>query len=105
MQFINVTNEPSKINYMSLCKDLPSKDLTPDQKKYLLQRVSLFTQSEMNTVFSFITMYANEHGDNTQVPYKGERNDPDVVYNLMNLPTQLRHILYKYAVIQHDNEN
>jgi hypothetical protein len=105
MQFINVTNEPSKVNYMSLCKDLPSKDLTPDHKKYLLQRISLFTQSEMNNVFSFITTYAQEHGDTSPVPYKGETNASDITYNLMNLPTQLRHIIYKYAVIQHDNEN
>lgn len=87
--------------YQTLNKNLSKKDLTVPQKNILIKKVSNLDLDGQELVYALIKCYYVDHQkeDNLGIPYGGILNRDKIDFNLLDLPIELRHILFKFVEI------
>jgi len=82
---------------------LPKKDLTSAQKKELLQKLGSLDHDQTEAVFMLICEHARRHDEFTfnpseyQLPYGLEQKSKTIVFDLKELPVQLRWVLWRFS--------
>jgi hypothetical protein len=90
--------------YDSLLRDTYNKDLTIKQKKMLVSRIEQIDTNGAEGVYALIKYHAihtNDENMSSLFNCKTEINTglSDITWNINNLPTRLRQILFKFTEI------
>lgn len=92
--------------YQSLSKDLPKKDLTVKQKDEFIQTVNGIDNQGRDLIYALIQVYYLENDDikTEKLPYSAiceniKKDIQNISWNFLDLPINLRHILYKFIKI------
>jgi hypothetical protein len=85
--------------YDSLCKNNLKTDLSLNQKRLFVKRISTLDNEGHDLIYALIRMYQIETKEemDTSVPYKGEISDTNILFQVDNLPISLKRILFKFA--------
>lgn len=84
--------------YTTLISNLPERDITLLEKKKLLQMIETLDEEGHELIFALIKSYQHDHGNDLGLPYKAQiQKDSVIAFNLMDLPPQLRRLLFKFA--------
>lgn len=84
--------------YTALLAGLSKKDLTVPQKNDFIKKVATLNTEGHELIYALIKCYGNEHdnSDGFSLPYKGGFNKDKIVFDLLQLPNELRQLLYKF---------
>lgn len=87
--------------YSSLSTNLPNKDLTGTQKADFVKKVDSMDQDGHNLIYALIKMFYIDKEQNSPfvLPYGGKTVKNDMIYDLDNIPVELRQLLYKFTKI------
>ena len=89
----------------NLNKNIPKKDLTKKQKEEFIKNISKIDDNALELIYVLINFhYKNTEGNFTELPYNMSKNQNDnklhtITINLDDLPISLRHILYKFILL------
>ncbi len=82
---------------------LSQKDLSTDQKKELLCKLSAINKAQTDAIFMLIIEHARINNEfiydqtNMKLPYGLEQKSKIIVFDLKNLPISLRWILWRFS--------
>jgi hypothetical protein len=84
--------------YTSLSVNLLEKDLTIAQKSELIKKIQSLDLEAHELVYALIKSFylEYENGDALILPYNGELSKESIIFNLLDMPTKLRQLLYKF---------
>jgi len=87
--------------YTTLNAHIPTKDLTIAQKHDFIRKVASMDSEAHDLIFALIKCYFLEHNstDTFSIPYNGQLAKDRIDFNLMELPNQLRQLLYRFVTI------
>ena len=88
--------------YDTLNVDIPTIDLTNKQKDAFLRNVKLLDVDGMERLYVIIRIHQLENSEDKSsyiIPYKGKFVKSDLKFDLDELPTDLKHILFKFVTI------
>jgi hypothetical protein len=88
--------------YDSLSKNNLKTDLTLNQKRLFVKRISSLDNEGHNLIYALIRIYQienNKEETNISLPYKGEVLDTDILFDVDNLPINLKRILLKFVSV------
>lgn len=89
--------------YDSLSKDISNKDLSVIQKRTFIKNVSSIDKNGCELIYALIKTFQIENKEendiNYSLPYKGEYNNNDIVFDLDNFPIKLKQILFKFVIV------
>jgi hypothetical protein len=96
-------------------KEISKKDLTNAQKQEIVDKINTFDENGRNLVYALIIFHNIKETADTHsysLPYSGtceeiKKGKENVTWNLNDLPTPLKHILYRFVLMhsQTMNEN
>ena len=97
--------------YDSLAKNIPKKDLTVKQKEDISKKLGTIDDNGRNLVYALIQFSAAADAgtlSSEELPYGGIREKAtkgleNVTWNFLDLPQNLRHILYKFIKLHTKN--
>lgn len=87
--------------YTTLMTNLPKKDLTLLQKNDLLKKIGSMNTDAHELIYALVKCYYIEHNkhDVLSIPYKGQLSKDKIEFDLLEMPTQLRQLLYKFVIV------
>jgi hypothetical protein len=87
--------------YTTLNTNITNKDLTILQKNEFLKKVLTLDSKAHELIYTLIKCYfiENDKGDPFSIPYKGKLDKDRIDFDLLELPTPLKQMLYKFVNI------
>ena len=87
--------------YDNLIKDLPKKDLSVKEKEGFIEQINKMNKNGQELVYALIQVYyeQNESFEENTVPYEGVKDNNSFSWVFTKLPSKLRHILHRFAII------
>ena len=88
--------------YDNIIKDIPKKDLSTNQKKVFIKRVQKIDSNGHELIYALIRMYQIENSDQETsftLPYNGIYVENNINFDLENLPTTLKQMLFKFVEV------
>jgi len=87
--------------YTSISTGIPGKDLTATQKKDFIKKVESMDPDGHELIYALIkTYYIDSEQDSPfTIPYGGKFVRNDMTFDLTDIPSKLRQILYKFVKI------
>ena len=85
--------------YDNLMKETTNDDLTTKQKDNFMKLIKSVDQNGAELVYALIRMYQLENDDDKstfKIPYGGKYIKSDMTFNLIDLPNQLKQVLFKF---------
>ena len=85
--------------YDNLMKETTNDDLTTKQKDNFMKLIKSDDQNGAEIVYALIRMYQLENDDDKstfKIPYGGKYIKSDMTFNLIDLPNQLKQVLFKF---------
>ena len=87
--------------YTTLSENIPKKDLTPTQKKSMIDDIITMNNQGHEIMFTLICMYnMNEELDEMSniIPYNCASNtDKTYTWNVSDIPIKLRHLIFRFT--------
>lgn len=88
--------------YLQLDKDIPSADLTLDQKEEFIKLVKLLDTDGHELLYVLIRTFEKTTSDKlSDTPYGGKLTSKELKLDLDMLPVSLKWVLYKFVVLHH----
>lgn len=87
--------------YTMLMTNIPKKDLTIPQKNDFISKIKTLDQEGYEHVYTLIKCYFANHIEdvnNVSIPYSGKVHSDRIDFNLLDLPNELRQLLYKFIL-------
>jgi hypothetical protein len=87
--------------YTTLMANLAQKDLTVLQKSDLIKKIATMDTDAHELVYALIKSFYMEHngGDSLCIPYKGQLSKEKIEFDMLEMPNQLRQLLYKFVTV------
>ncbi len=88
--------------YDTLNKDIPTTDLTTEEKTSFLKNVKQLDENGTELFYALIKVYQLQNESNEShftVPYGGKYVKKDIKFDLDCFPVYLKHILFKFIQI------
>lgn len=77
--------------------NLKEKDLTSSQKGSFLKKTSKIDTDGRELMYALIKVYEKENEQTlSKLPYGGRMENGAITFDLCNIPTKLRQLLYKF---------
>lgn len=86
--------------YDILMSNLPNKDLTVIQKRDFVEKISELDTDGIELIFALIKYYSVDKDiGKGKIPFNGTIDKNQVEFDLLEFPTQLRQLLYKFVLM------
>lgn len=88
--------------YETLIKDCTHEDLTIEEKNEFMAIVKNIDDYGSELMYALIRIYQlenNEDKSTFKIPYGGKYIKNDIKFDLLDLPNQLKQLLYKFLII------
>lgn len=81
--------------------NLPQKDLTVLQKNDLIKKITAMDTDAHELVYALVKSFSVEHNrmDTLSIPYNGQLAKDKIEFDLLEMPVQLRQLLYKFVTV------
>jgi hypothetical protein len=86
--------------YSVLSENIPKKDLTIPEKTDFMKKIIELDVDGYELIYALIKYYyIQDKGNAMSIPYKGTVLKNAVKFNLLDFPSQLKQILYKFILM------
>lgn len=85
--------------YSTLITNLPKKDLTVLEKKEFIESIPVLDQEAHELIYALIKSYYLEHNGDLGLPYHCQIQKDGITFSLLDLPIELRRMLYKFIAV------
>ena len=93
--------------YDNLCLDIPkTKDLTVKQKNDFMKKITHLDDNGFELVYALIRVFQLENNADIstfKLPYDGKFDNSEMKFDLNELPTPLKQMIYKFVLLHTDS--